>query len=55
MITYFTSLPMSRFSAEGDFEALSRSEAEIIYRESDDGKDFTILRGKVLMEGNEGE
>lgn len=53
MITYFTSLPMSRFSAEGDFEALSRSEAEIIYRESDDGKDFTILRGNLMIEGDE--
>lgn len=55
MITYFTSLPMGRFSALDDSEAVHICNAQILYRESDDGSSFVVLRGKDLMEAYDGE
>jgi len=48
MIIYYTEYPTGSFKANNDEEALAKSNAEVIYKESDtgDGLPFIIIRDK---------
>lgn len=54
MIRYFTALPLGHLDALDDDEALLETNASIVYRLSDDGQGFVVLRGNHLTE-EEGE
>lgn len=45
-IIYYTEYPFGEFTAESDEEALTKSNAKVIYRESDteDGSPFVFLK-----------
>jgi len=49
MTIYYTEYPTGSFIEESDEKALKRSNAKVIYRESDtkDGLPFIMLRDKV--------
>lgn len=44
MIIYYTEYPKGEFRANSDKEALEKSKAKLIYKETEDGKSFIILR-----------